>query len=79
MRIDSIDDLKEICEDQDVEFFINLKGGLRSSKTICYNSHEKTFEIYNHIDDTSELLNERRLIEETNIGDAIEKGAFFKS
>ena len=63
-----------------VEFFILLAGGLlRSSKRILYFPDTNTFDIINEIDDSEqEDLDEVQLRTDTNIIEAIEKGAFFQ-
>lgn len=61
------------------EFFIALNFGARSSKRILFDSESNTFCIVNEIDGTyQDDLTVEKLRNETNILDAIEKGAFYK-
>ena len=80
--IKSVEELKQAAlydERAIVEFFIVLKFGLRSSKRIVYFPETNTFDVHNEIDDSwEEDLTEKQLINETHIGVAIEKGAFYK-
>lgn len=79
IKINSINQLKDSCKDSIVEYFISLGNGrLRSSKDIEYNSVNNTFEIFNHIDDTREVLTEDELNTKSNIGEAITKGALYQ-
>ena len=51
-RIKSLNDLKKYCKDKNQELYLLLNFGLRSSKNIIYNSKDKSWSIYNGIDDT---------------------------
>ncbi len=51
-------------------------GGVFSRKTIRATRNGK-FRIINHIDDSKATLTEAELYTESNIGEAITKGAFF--
>lgn len=80
MGYQSIKDLEQLRElannSEGVEVFIALQGGLRSSKTIYYS--DKLWTVYNHIDDSEdEGLKDGQLKTETNIVDALEKGALY--
>jgi hypothetical protein len=71
---------KEARGEQDAEFFILLKGYLRSSKRIIWDEEEGRFFIINFIDDTEQELTEAQLMDKgyTNIGFAMTQGALFK-
>ena len=71
---------KEARGEQDVEFFILLKGYLRSSKRIMWDEEEERFFIINFIDETEQELTEAQLMDKsyTNIGYALTNGALFK-
>jgi len=76
-KVNSVEELKEMIVSGEHDFFMMLNGGLRSSKWIDF--HEGTFFVLNEIDGTEqeltgEELNDRNL---TNIGYAINNGAFF--
>jgi hypothetical protein len=80
-KITSMEQLKIEAKDQeDVEFFILLRGYLRSSKRIVWEEDEKKFFIINFIDDSKQELTEAQLMDKayTNIGYAMTKGALFK-
>jgi hypothetical protein len=79
-RINSIEELKTAAGDG-ADFFILLAGGfVRSSKHISYDKDKDKFYILNEIDGTDQTLKPESLKRKhiTNIGLAIEKGAFFK-
>jgi hypothetical protein len=75
--VESIAHLKKLCNvDGFGEFFILLDSGIRSSKRICYDSEDKTFNVHHEIDDSwDECITEEELYELTNIPEAIEKKA----
>jgi hypothetical protein len=80
-KITSMEQLKKEAKGQwDAEFFILLKGNLRSSKRIVWEEEEKQFFIINFIDDSEQELTEVQLMDKgyTNIGYAMTKGALFK-
>jgi len=67
-------------DEDDADFFILLRGYLRSSKRIVWEEDEKRFFIINFIDDSEQELTEAQLMDKgyTNIGYAMTKGALFK-
>ena len=80
-KITSMEQLKKEATDQeDAEFFILLRGYLRSSKRIVWEEDDKIFFIINFIDDTEQELTEAQLMDQeyTNIGYAMTKGALYK-
>jgi hypothetical protein len=80
-KITSMEQLKKEAKDpDDAEFFILLRGYLRSSKRIVWEKEERKFFIINFIDDTEQELTEAQLMDKgyTNIGYAMTKGALFK-
>ena len=78
-RVNSLDELKQMCDGVSKDFFIQLHFGFRSSKNISYNKDTDTFYILNEIDDTEQELNSQTIMDEdyTNIGKAITFGAFY--
>ena len=78
-RVNSLDELKQMCDGVTKDFFIQLNFGIRSSKNISYNKDTDTFYILNEIDDTKQELNSQTIMDEdyTNIGKAITLGAFY--
>jgi hypothetical protein len=73
--ISSIEELKILSQDDTIEVFIALNGGLRSSKQISFTNGE--FYITNEIDDSSQVLTTEKLFTESNIGKAIEKNSLY--
>ena len=70
--VNDIEELKRLSSNG-VECCILLNYGLKSSKFIEWDGEK--FNIYNYIDDTSQLLTEDRLRTESNIAEAIENCA----
>lgn len=78
-KIKSVDELKRLSKDESIDCFIALMGGIcRSSKSVFYDSEGKTFSIINEIDDTEDVLTAKELYTNSNIGEAIDKGAFYQ-
>ena len=80
-QIKTIEELKKEAQgEQDTEFFILLRGYMRSSKRIIWDEGKKRFFIRNYIDDTKQKLTEAQLMDQdyTNIGYAMTTGALFK-
>lgn len=78
-RVNSLDELKQMCDGVTTDFFIQLNFGIRSSKQISYNKDTDTFYILNEVDDTEQELNSQTIMNEdyTNIGKAITLGALY--
>ena len=77
-RIRTIEQLKELAKDEDgLDCFILLNGGLRSSKHIRYYPDDNSFYVLNLIDDSEQELTESQILDSayTNIGEAMKKGA----
>jgi hypothetical protein len=78
-RIRTIEQLKELAKDENgLDCFILLNGGLRSSKHIRYYPDDNSFYVLNLIDDSEQELTESQILDSayTNIGEAMKKGAF---
>ena len=76
-QVTSVDRLREILADgAQHEFYIALNGGARSSKSI-YKISDDLYDVFHSISDTWEELTEARMLADTMIGEAIEKGGFF--
>jgi hypothetical protein len=79
-KIQSLEELKEAAGNG-ADFFILLAGGIaRSSKYISYDPTEDKFWIWNMIDDSEQSLLAKNVMKKQhgNIGEAIQKGCFFK-
>ena len=79
-RIRTTQQLKELTMKGGLECFILLNGGLRSSKFIRYRPEDKSFYVFNYIDDSEQILTEGQMLdsEYSNIGEAMEKGALIR-
>ena len=77
-RIRTIQQLKELAKDDNgLDCYILLNGGLRSSKHIRYYTDDNSFFVLNLIDDSEQELTESQMLDSaySNIGEAIKKGA----
>ena len=77
-RIESAQQLREAVLNGSHDFFIRLNFALKSSKTIDVEK-DGSFSVVNEIDGTEQTLTEEQLRDAslTNIGTAIERGAFW--
>lgn len=76
-KIKDLKELQELSTDKNLEVFINF-GFARSSKSVYYNSSTKKWEIINEIDDSEQELATEELKNNTNIIEALDKGALYK-
>lgn len=77
-QIKTIEELKERATDNQIDCFISLAGGLaKSSKTVEFMTDENKFWIHNDIDGSEQTLTAEELSTESNIGEAIQKGALY--
>ena len=79
-RVNSLDELKQICDGRMRDFFIQLNFGIRSTKAISYDRSTDKFYIVNIIDDSEQELSSKEIMDENNshIGKAIELGVFYQ-
>lgn len=75
IQIKNVNQLKRLCNLKNREGFIQLNGGLRSSKIFYWNGEQ--FEIQNLIDDSAQNLTPVELYTESNIGEAMDKKCLF--
>lgn len=77
-KVQSIEDLDALL-DKDQHDFLIANGLMRSSKSIHHGEQEGTYEIYNHIDDSEQILTREQLLDKeyTNIGEAMKYGTFY--
>lgn len=61
------------------DFFIQLEGGARSTRHICYDHWRETFHVTDGIDGSRQVFTADELMDpkSTNIGQAIRAGAFY--
>ena len=80
--VNSLEHLKLLSENENedfVDFFIVIAGGFaKSSKRILYHNKFDEFSIINEIDESFQKVSSVNLEKETNLIEAIEKGALYK-
>ena len=75
-KIDNVHQLRHLASRNYVECFIQLRGGLRSSKYITYDNG--IWFIENEVDGTHmEFTDDKELWTRSNIGEAMDKGALW--
>ena len=79
-RVNSLDELKQICDGRMRDFFIQLNFGRHSTKAISYDRSTDKFYSVKIIDDSEQELSSKEIMDEnnSNIGKAIELGAFYQ-
>lgn len=75
IRVKSVSHLETIIRAGRNDYYILLNYNLISRKKMNKTKNGR-FRIYNWIDGTEQILTERELFSESNIGEAIQKGAF---
>lgn len=73
-QVQNLANLIDLCEQNKSEFFVLLRGGLRSSKNIYFDGKE--FEVTHEIDFSSESMTAKELCAST-IGKAMSVGALY--
>ena len=76
-KIETLEELKVLASEDMIDCFIMFNGGLRSSKQIEYDIDRDEWFIFNEIDGEDQYLNTKDLEEETNIIEALSKGALY--
>jgi hypothetical protein len=61
--IKSVEELKEVSATSQLNCFIALRGGARSSKHILFDSESKLFEILNEIDGSFQELTKKNCMQ----------------
>ena len=74
-KVTSIKQLNGLLSQNKTDFFINL-GGLRRSKYI-ERTKNGNYYVFHEIDGSDDVFSPTELMDETSIGDAITKGAFY--
>jgi len=77
LKVETIDELKFICNDDPQDFFILLSHGLISRKRIFYDDISELFFVEDMVTSSSQEYTLQQLKTNTNIVNAIEKGAFY--
>jgi hypothetical protein len=78
IKVKDLEHLKSLIENKNRhDYFIQLNFGVRSSKTIDYDNGK--FQVTNEIDGSEQVLSDSEMMDEsrTNIGKAINFGAFY--
>ncbi len=73
-QVQNLANLIDLCEQNKSEFFVMLRGGLRSSKNIYFDGRE--FEVINEIDFSSQNMTAEEL-SASIIGKAMNAGALY--
>ena len=77
-QVISVEQLQELLADgQSREFVLLLEGGLKSSKILGLGDREGSIYIHNLIDDTVQDPTPTEIYTQSNIGRAIDAGAFY--
>lgn len=74
-KVKDLKELRKLCRKEDGEDFFISFGIARSSKHISYDGN--FWYIYNEIDDSEQTLTTRELKRETNLIEALDKGALY--
>ena len=77
LTINSIKELKFVASDEPKDFFILLRSNLKARKRIFYDENSDAFLVEDLNDGERETYSIYQLGNETNIVEAIERGAFF--
>jgi hypothetical protein len=78
VRYASIPELQRLCKDRDRGCKVILGGGwdgLFAAKTIRFDTHTNTFQIYSQVDGHEQVLSPDALGKRTNLVEAISRGA----
>jgi len=73
-QVQNLAHLIDLCEQNKSEFFVMLRGGLRSSKNIYFDGRE--FEVIHEIDFSSESMTIKELCA-SRVGNAMSVGALY--
>jgi hypothetical protein len=87
-QVRDLDDLKALADPEKggADVFITLNFDFRSSKNVRYYPdgyssakawRNRKWEVHNEIDDTWQILSEKRLWTDSHIGEALDKGALY--
>lgn len=74
-QIQSLQELKDLSSGEGNDFCITFNFRLCSNKRLQYDDNQ--WYVYNEIDDTEQVLDDNGLKTNTNIIDALDKGALF--
>jgi len=77
LKVETINELKFICNDESQDFFILLNHGLISRKRIFYDEISELFLVEDMVTDINKEYTLQQLKSDTNITYAIEKGVFY--
>lgn len=76
-KVQSVAHLRALIKAGTHGYALVLGGGVAFSRKTIRATRDGKFRIINHIDDSKATLTEAELYTESNIGEAITKGAFF--
>jgi len=77
VRVKALEQLKSICQDvNQLDCFVLLTGGLRSSKTLLIDSDKQGLVVFNEVDDTCDKFDNWDKSKKA-FSEAISKGGFY--
>ena len=81
VMIKNLEHLRKLTDGKSQKFHIRLIGWIKSVKRIRYDTKLNRFSVFNEIDDTRQLLTPDEIMDKnfTNIGEAINKRAFYSN
>ncbi len=81
VMIKNIQHLRKLTNGKVKRFHIKLIGWIKSVKRIKYDAKSNRFSVFNEIDETRQHLSPREMMDKnfTNIGEAINKKAFYSN
>ena len=80
MLIKNLTHLKKLCKGRSqLDCYVKLNGGLRSSKTLLIDSNRKGLVVVNEIDDTTEEFDSFKdlVTRHLTINEALQKNSFY--
>lgn len=79
--VKNLEHLRKLTSGKSQKFHIRLIGWIKSVKRIRYDAKLNCFSVFNEIDDTRQLLTPDEIMDKnfTNIGEAINKRAFYSN
>ena len=81
VMIKNLEHLRKLTDGKSQKFHIRLIGWIKSVKRIRYDTKLNRFSVFNEIDGTRQLLTPDEIMDKnfTNIGEAINKRAFYSN
>jgi len=77
LKIETIEELKFVCNDDSQDFFILLNNNLIARKRVFYDDVSNLFFVEDMVTGTEQEYTQQQLKKKTNIVKAIKKGSFY--